>query len=66
MAPRHNLTAYDASYLWLARDRDLELVTLDTALLAAISASRHGRDTAPRLTLLRCTLPHAKCSARRC
>lgn len=27
------LTAYDASYLWLAWSRDLELVTLDRALL---------------------------------
>jgi len=29
---RKNLTAYDASYLWLARSLDLELVTLDQKL----------------------------------
>lgn len=29
------LTAYDASYLWLAKDRGIELVTLDRRLAAA-------------------------------
>jgi predicted nucleic acid-binding protein len=29
------LTAYDASYLWLARELQAELVTLDAALVAA-------------------------------
>lgn len=32
LAADTGLTAYDASYLWLARSRDAELVTLDTAL----------------------------------
>jgi predicted nucleic acid-binding protein len=33
LATRSGLTAYDASYLWLARSRDAELVTLDAALM---------------------------------
>lgn len=33
------LTAYDASYLWLARELDAELVTLDGQLAAAWRAS---------------------------
>lgn len=33
LAADTRLTAYDASYLWLARSRDAELVTLDAALL---------------------------------
>ena len=32
LALRHRLTAYDASYLWLALEMDAELVTLDTEL----------------------------------
>jgi len=32
LAARTGLTAYDASYLWLARSRDAELVTLDREL----------------------------------
>jgi predicted nucleic acid-binding protein len=32
LARRKNLTAYDASYLWLARTLGLELVTLDHKL----------------------------------
>ncbi len=32
LAAETGLTAYDASYLWLARSRDLELVTLDKTL----------------------------------
>jgi predicted nucleic acid-binding protein len=32
LARRKDLTAYDASYLWLARRLDLELVTLDQKL----------------------------------
>ncbi len=32
MARRHQLTVYDASYLWLARNLDVELVTLDPKL----------------------------------
>jgi predicted nucleic acid-binding protein len=34
-ARAHNLTAYDASYLWLARDLGCELVTLDARLKSA-------------------------------
>lgn len=37
LASETGLTAYDASYLWLARSRDAELVTLDAALLRAIA-----------------------------
>jgi predicted nucleic acid-binding protein len=33
LAAETGLTAYDASYLWLARSRDVELVTLDAALM---------------------------------
>jgi predicted nucleic acid-binding protein len=33
LAAGTGLTAYDASYLWLARSRDAELVTLDSELL---------------------------------
>ena len=32
LAATTGLTAYDASYLWLARSRDAELVTLDVEL----------------------------------
>jgi predicted nucleic acid-binding protein len=32
VAQRTGLTAYDACYLWLARARDAELVTLDSTL----------------------------------
>ena len=32
LAGQTGLTAYDASYLWLARSRDIELVTLDAEL----------------------------------
>lgn len=33
LAAQTGLTAYDASYLWLARSRDAELVTLDAAMM---------------------------------
>jgi predicted nucleic acid-binding protein len=32
LATETGLTAYDATYLWLSRSRDSELVTLDRAL----------------------------------
>ncbi len=35
LAMRTNLTIYDASYLWLARETNAELVTLDKRLLEA-------------------------------
>ena len=35
LAAATSLTAYDASYLWLALSRDIELVTLDRALARA-------------------------------
>jgi predicted nucleic acid-binding protein len=38
-AERHRLSAYDASYLWLARELDVELVTLDKKLQRAIQLS---------------------------
>ena len=34
----HNLSAYDASYLWLAKENDCELVTLDARLKLASQA----------------------------
>jgi predicted nucleic acid-binding protein len=40
LAERFNLTAYDASYLWLARELGAELVTLDRALARAAAALR--------------------------
>jgi len=43
LADREGLTAYDASYLWLARTLGLELVTLDHALARAASGRRPGR-----------------------
>jgi len=33
LAMQTGLSGYDASYLWLARSRDAELVTLDRALV---------------------------------
>ncbi|HEX4494963.1 MAG TPA: type II toxin-antitoxin system VapC family toxin [Thermoanaerobaculia bacterium] len=39
LADRENLTAYDASYLWLSRKLGLELVTLDGDLKAAAAAA---------------------------
>lgn len=38
LAERSGLTAYDASYLWLARETGSELVTLDGRLQAASAA----------------------------
>ena len=38
LARQTNLTTYDASYLWLARATNAELVTLDKRLLEATSA----------------------------
>ena len=38
LAERLGLTAYDASYLWLARETGSELVTLDGRLQAASAA----------------------------
>jgi predicted nucleic acid-binding protein len=40
LAARTGLTVYDASYLWLANTRDLELVTLDEALARAAAGGR--------------------------
>ena len=37
LAAQTGLTAYDASYLWLARRLGVELVTLDAALLRAVT-----------------------------
>jgi predicted nucleic acid-binding protein len=39
LALETKLTAYDASYLWLARHLGAELVTLDTELAAAAAAA---------------------------
>lgn len=38
LAERHRLSAYDASYLWLAREIGAELVTLDKRLERAATA----------------------------
>lgn len=38
LAERLNLTAYDASYLWLARELNVELVTLDRQLAQAAAS----------------------------
>ena len=43
IAAATGLTAYDASYLWLARHLDAELVTLDKQLATAERSSRPGR-----------------------
>jgi len=40
LAARSGLTAYDASYLWLARRMSYELVTLDRRLAAAEATDR--------------------------
>jgi predicted nucleic acid-binding protein len=40
LAEKARLTAYDASYLWLARQIGAELVTLDRRLTKAAAASR--------------------------
>jgi predicted nucleic acid-binding protein len=40
LAEHNELTAYDASYLWLARRLEAELVTLDQGLEDAWSVSR--------------------------
>jgi predicted nucleic acid-binding protein len=37
LAERSGLTAYDASYLWLARRMSIELVTLDSQLKSALT-----------------------------
>jgi len=39
LAIQADLTAYDASYLWLARHYNAELVTLDKKLQAAFASS---------------------------
>ena len=38
MANDHRLTHYDASYLWLSKQRSMPLVTLDKELIRAASA----------------------------
>ena len=42
LAESEGITAYDASYLWLARTLDLALVTLDRRLAKAAAAYHHG------------------------
>jgi len=42
LAERFNLSAYDASYLWLARELGAELVTLDARLERAGKALQSG------------------------
>src|SRR3954451_16595627 len=38
LAREHNLTFYDASYLWLTRDRSAQLISLDAKLVHAARA----------------------------
>ena len=38
LADEHGITVYDAAYLWLARELNAELVTLDRKLEAAAGA----------------------------
>jgi predicted nucleic acid-binding protein len=45
LAESEAITAYDASYLWLARSLDLELVTLDRGLARAAARERHDAGT---------------------
>ena len=40
LAEREDLTVYDASYLWLSRELSLELITLDTDLIAAAASPK--------------------------
>jgi predicted nucleic acid-binding protein len=48
LAEKYGLTAYDASYLWLARELGAELVTLDAKLERAYSAmARQSGGRAP-------------------
>ncbi|HEY7297781.1 MAG TPA: type II toxin-antitoxin system VapC family toxin [Xanthobacteraceae bacterium] len=44
LAERTNLSVYDASYLWLARALDTELVTLDDKLAPADNALRRASE----------------------
>jgi predicted nucleic acid-binding protein len=41
VAQRHKLSAYDASYLWLAQRYGMSLITLDKALEAASRGEDH-------------------------
>ena len=43
LARREKLTVYDASYLWLARELAVELVTLDAQLARAARRKRRAR-----------------------
>ncbi|RNJ49466.1 type II toxin-antitoxin system VapC family toxin [Methylocystis hirsuta] len=43
LAQRRKLTAYDASYAWLALSRDVDLVSLDKKLIAAFDAEKANR-----------------------
>jgi predicted nucleic acid-binding protein len=42
LAQRQNLSAYDASYAWLALSRGIELVTLDKRLRLAFDAEQNA------------------------
>ena len=41
LAERFDLSAYDASYLWLAHELEVELVTLDRRLVRAADLLAH-------------------------
>jgi len=42
LAQRRNLSAYDASYVWLALSRGLDLVSLDKRMIEAHEAERRA------------------------
>lgn len=42
LAWKHDLTVYDAAYLWLSLDRNLPLVTLDAAVRRAVGKRALG------------------------
>jgi len=46
LADRENLTAYDASYLWLSRNLGAELVTLDRDLNAVLARDQAEKQPA--------------------
>lgn len=64
LARTHNLTAYDASYLWLAKELGANLVTLDKELACIRKKLRPiPSDTMAALSMLHVRKPHAKSRA---
>lgn len=48
LARMHNLTFYDATYLWLASDQGADLISLDAALVGAARAIGLHAPSRPR------------------